>query len=737
MHPLLIVGAVLVGLPVVLHLLMKREPKRLLFPAVRFLQQKRKINQRKMRLRHLLLLLLRMLLIALFCAVLFQPRVPSGGLVIPLSGDQPVAAVFVLDTSPSMGYAADNKSRLDEARRRALELLDDLPAGSKVAVLDPAEPLGNWEQSLADARRRIESFREPHGAAPPVTTALFTAYQLLRTVDQESEAAESLPRLVAVFSDRTAECWQSDRADDLKRAAAEIPPPGVAHLFVDVGVEQPANVALTGADVRPAVAPAGQPVALAVTAQATGSDVPSAVVQAKLDRAGTPERKVVALAAGTPTPVSFTFQDLKPGLHQAEVSLETPDKLAFDNVRYVTFRVGESRKILTIADDPDDAIYWKLALQSKGEFGCDVKKPEQVTDFAGYDGVVLLSVADPTKPLTDGQTLWQKVRQYVDRGGKVLVIPGGELTTSAYDPANAATEGLLPGTLDHVVSRPLPGVTWALNDKAMKQPLLVPFREWKLRGNVDFLQHPRRVWKFWDVAGAAPESVVVYYDDSADPAKRSPAVLEKATGNGRLVLLTTRMDSPWEPQRRWNNYWETAESSWGVVFPNLLAKYLAGSAAEVSFNFITGQAVPVPLPKAESGKGKKLVLEGPGVTGRDAFPEVGERQSELRLPPTKTLMPGNYVLRTEDRAWQEGFSLNPSAEESNLARVPKEAIEAVFGPDSIIPAEKDLKLRDAIDRRMNPEIRLFPWLLIGVLLLFVVEGLVANRFYRLRGGAPA
>jgi hypothetical protein len=41
MHPLLIVGAVLVGLPIVLHLLMKREPKRLLFPAVRFLQQKR------------------------------------------------------------------------------------------------------------------------------------------------------------------------------------------------------------------------------------------------------------------------------------------------------------------------------------------------------------------------------------------------------------------------------------------------------------------------------------------------------------------------------------------------------------------------------------------------------------------------------------------------------------------------------------------------------------------------
>src|SRR5579885_1850483 len=177
MHPILIAGAVLLGLPVLLHLIMKQEPKRLLFPAVRFLKQKRKINQRKMRLRHLLLLLLRMLLIALFCLALFQPKVPSGGLNLGLTGEQPVAAVFVLDTSPSMGYTADGKTRLDEARRRALELLDDLPPGSRVAVVDPTDPLGTWEPPLGDARRKMEGFKEPHGGGPPVTTALMTAYQ--------------------------------------------------------------------------------------------------------------------------------------------------------------------------------------------------------------------------------------------------------------------------------------------------------------------------------------------------------------------------------------------------------------------------------------------------------------------------------------------------------------------------------------------------------------------------------
>src|SRR6266700_1484662 len=58
---------VFIGLPVLLHLLMRQKPKHLLFPAFRFLQQRARTNRRKVRLRHLLLLLLRMALLALIC----------------------------------------------------------------------------------------------------------------------------------------------------------------------------------------------------------------------------------------------------------------------------------------------------------------------------------------------------------------------------------------------------------------------------------------------------------------------------------------------------------------------------------------------------------------------------------------------------------------------------------------------------------------------------------------------
>ena len=51
MHPLLLGGLLLAGLPVLLHLLMQQQPKKLLFPAFRFLQQRKQTNQQKMKLR--------------------------------------------------------------------------------------------------------------------------------------------------------------------------------------------------------------------------------------------------------------------------------------------------------------------------------------------------------------------------------------------------------------------------------------------------------------------------------------------------------------------------------------------------------------------------------------------------------------------------------------------------------------------------------------------------------------
>ena len=61
----LLAGTLLIAVPIMLHLIMRRKPTRLEFPALRFIQKRHDANRRRLQLRHLLLLLLRAGLIAI------------------------------------------------------------------------------------------------------------------------------------------------------------------------------------------------------------------------------------------------------------------------------------------------------------------------------------------------------------------------------------------------------------------------------------------------------------------------------------------------------------------------------------------------------------------------------------------------------------------------------------------------------------------------------------------------
>lgn len=72
----LLFGLGLAVIPLLLHFLMKQKPKKLLFPALRLLQQAQRQSTRRLRLRHVALMLLRMLAVALIVLALARPAVP-------------------------------------------------------------------------------------------------------------------------------------------------------------------------------------------------------------------------------------------------------------------------------------------------------------------------------------------------------------------------------------------------------------------------------------------------------------------------------------------------------------------------------------------------------------------------------------------------------------------------------------------------------------------------------------
>ena len=785
MNAILIAGAALVGLPVLLHLIMKQEPKRLTFPAFRFLKQKLKTNQRKLRLRHFILLALRMLVIALFTLTLYQPSFQSDRLHI--SGERPVAAVVVLDTSPSTGYLTSDKSVLDEQKKRALEFLNELPDKSPVAVLDTSDLTGHWLPDAAAARRRIEELGAPRAGGQTVTAAVAAAYLLLAKVEQETEAPDPMQKLVAVFTDRTAASWDGGRTADLKKLRDLVPDPKPVHVVFDFGADQPTNVAILSVEMKPQVVSANQVAGVRVTVGAVGAAGQSvdATVIARPAGDTRPESaiaKPLTVPNGQTRDFTFEFRKPKPGLNQWEFALRTPDNLAFDNTRFLTFKVGAARRILTITDDRKGAAFWQVAHLTKDEFDCLVVTPDQVVTERGQ--TVVRYAPDPAKPgdttdddlrtfeavcllaVNDPSALWDKLRPYLRAGGKLVVIPGRETFTSvqAY---NAATD-LMPAELKSVIDTrkltpPPPaqdapawpdpregknGVTLALDEAALKHPMLKPIETWRQQKSdrIDVLADPRTAWKYWDVTKNPGATVIASYRDAEQPGARRPAILERPVldpndGNkpkGKVVLLTTRMDVTADLDN-WNDYWSKG-STWFAVFPYLLVRYLAGDTADAEFNHPTGATVKIPVPRGRLGAKQDdtpdvIVIDGPpgSADGADAVVRPTAAQTELPLGPPRTNVPGNFALSLQkgDRVvWSDGFSTNVPPEESNLDKVPLEAVEEVVGAGRVVPVTRNVSLRELLSVSLGGPVDLFPWLLIAVLLALVAEGLIANRFYR-------
>jgi hypothetical protein len=99
LHPWALAGLVLAAIPILLHLLARREPPTIVFPAVRYLVSTTQEHQRRLKLQNWLLLFLRTMIIVLLVLAAAGPSVPLSG----VPGHAPSALVLVLDNSPSSG----------------------------------------------------------------------------------------------------------------------------------------------------------------------------------------------------------------------------------------------------------------------------------------------------------------------------------------------------------------------------------------------------------------------------------------------------------------------------------------------------------------------------------------------------------------------------------------------------------------------------------------------------------
>lgn len=699
--PMLLAGVAAVAVPVVLHLVMRRKSRQMMFPALRFVQQRRDSNRRRMRLRHWLLLALRCALVAGIAVALARPTLKGTG----LRGKEgaPLAVAVVVDNSLRMQYVHQNRSRLEQAAETAQELVGKLPEEAMVAVCDLGRAAGGFAPDLSAATSRLRNLR----AAPDARPLAAVVVEAIAMVAAEEERRQE----VFVFTDLTAAAWTADSLEAVNASLAAAP--DVRVYVFDVGVAAPKNAALGELKLRRNVLRPGEPLEIELTlASNTGGAAPLvelslATDDGRLEKRG--QRIVELDANGTGRATFAEIADLPLGTHQGVVQLLTADPLAVDNARYFTVEVRPPARVLLLAASEQDARLMRLALDPPlvgvpTRFDCTAaaftKAGDQV--FEDYQAVLLL---DPSQLTVD---LWKRLDEYAAGGGGVGVFLGHNADFQALN--TTEPQRVLGGTLERV-SR---DATY-LRPRRLDHPALAGLRSYE----EGFPWPLCQVYRYWQVTPTNDAYVVATY------ANDDPAVVERTIGRGRLLTVTTPFSDPLNAEGRepWNSLLSTDVAYPFVALCDQLVGYLAQDADE-RLDYVAGETARLRLgPQVQMSN---YVLRTPD---GQASGRVATGDEELAVSVTDQL--GNYRLTAggEAKTLDRGFSVNAAPEMSELERVDPATFAAALPEDRFRLAD-DLDEVEAYVNVGRAGRELYPWAIALVALVWGAEHILANRFYR-------
>jgi hypothetical protein len=630
LSPWLLLGALAVAVPVVLHFFYKARYRRLPWAAMEFLRQAVEQTSRRLRFQEWVLLALRCLVILLLAFALARPTLRS--LTAGGRGES-IDAVFIFDTSYSMGARDGEKTRLDRAKEAALKVIDDLPPNSTVQVYacsDRVTPLGPVTPGNLDQARQVVQNVELSSLAGDILPGLTEAYAAL---DRGAGANKE----VYLFGDLQKSGWDR-QAGAVRAKAAEIKQRATLVVVRCGNPERPvSNVAVADITYPGGIPHTGSRLPVTVLLKNTGK-TPVRNLSVTLDVDGKQQEKesgsVEVIEPGQTYPVTLTakLDEAGPRLLTARVQ---GDDLPGDNTLDRLIPVRDRIRVLIVDGTPD----LRDPKQSGSHFLRNALLPVPANQLDEYHvrvtvvppeeaGPGLLGVTDVcflcNVPASDADRpgVAGLSKEFVDRlvtfvkdGGGLVIAAGDNVVPQRYN-AILGPAGLLPFELDEPAAAQPEQPFKPAPDSTEAPSFLARFRDEPFRTVTADVDVAKVVgMKETDRGGR----VLMRLTD------QKPLLASRVVGDGEVVFVGTSLDATW-------TNWPARAGSY-LSFVQLTLSHLTGKAtsglnrtageplvwsppeAPRGFELLRPDNRRVKLGKAQGGDGgRKLTVTAPDAT---------------------------------------------------------------------------------------------------------------------------
>jgi hypothetical protein len=664
--PLFLAGLAALAVPVLIHLIQREKNTVIPFPSLMFVRRVPYESVRRRKVRHWLLLALRLAAMALVVAAFARPFLRSGAAAI---GGGSRELVLLVDRSYSMGYG-DRWTRAQQAARQAI---DGLAPGDRASLVLFGSGAEVALQSVDDVPRLQAAVA---AARPgPDTTRFAPAFRVAGSILAES----TRPRKeVVLVSDFQALAWAASDDDRL--------PAGTAFSTVPITDPDPRNLAVTPVSVRRGRFEGQERATIVAGVTNRGADEAAGVKLALEVNGRQVEDATVtvapqASASVTFQPVTITPAPMRVAVRVADQALEA------DNNYYAVVAAARPIRVLVAEADQRaaDATYLRraLAIGEAPRFEVTAMSAGALTDEA-LDGADVVIVHDA--PLGDAAAA--RVLRVAERGGGVLLVSGGR---AAWPQAPG-----FPATLAAPVDRTR-GESGRLGALELGHALFAPFRAAR---SGDFSSV--RVYGYRRLAAADGAQVMARFDDGL------PALVHGRTGRGQVLVWASSLDLSWN---------DLALKPVFLPFVHQAVRTLAGYDQRPDA-FTVGQVV-APETAGEAARSRVVVAPDGARTPLDR--QAGET--------FELAQPGFYEVRDQaSDAAAMVVAANVDLAESDLAAMDPAAVSAAVaapGAAATGVAGAGPVPRDDVAEQSQ---RLWWYLLLAGMLLLIGESVVAGRF---------